>query len=95
MSSTRALKLLTALAAAAVAFAPAATADPESPSYHQGQQAIDDAASQGPLHINDLTRYCNTLLGFELKSGHLARVDSPPEFIAGCYDEGQKLLPSQ
>ncbi|CAM5707377.1 hypothetical protein MAUB1S_05165 [Mycolicibacterium aubagnense] len=95
MSSTRALKLLTALAAATFAISPIATADPGSPSYNQGKQAIDDAASQGPLHINDLTRYCNTLLGFELKSGHLARVDSPPDFIAGCQDEGHRLLPPQ
>ncbi|OMC37698.1 hypothetical protein A5742_08590 [Mycolicibacterium fortuitum] len=89
------MKLLAAVAAVAVAISPVATADPGSPSYSQGQQAIDDAASQGPLHIKDLTRYCNTLLGFELKSGQLARVDSPPDFIAGCQDEGQKLLPSQ
>lgn len=96
VSSTRVLKLLTAAAAvAAVAIAPVAAADPGSPSYNQGKQAIDDAASQGPLHVSDLTRYCNTLLGFELKSGQLARVDSPPDFIAGCQDEGQKLLPPQ
>ncbi len=86
------MKLLTALAGIAVAISPVATADPGSPSYNQGKQAIDNAASQGPLHVNDLTRYCNTLLGFELKSGHLARVDSPPDFIAGCQDEGQTLL---
>jgi len=97
VSSTRALKLQTAAlaAVAAVAIAPVATADPGSLSYNQGKQAIDDAASQGPLHVNDLTRYCNTLLGFALKSGQLARVDSPPDFIAGCQDEGQKLLPPQ
>ena len=96
VSSTRALKLLTAAAAvAAVAIAPVAAADPGSLSYNQGKQAIDDAARQGPLHVNDFTRYCNTLLGFTLKTGQLARVDSPPDFIAGCQDEGQTLLPSQ
>lgn len=95
VSSFRALKLLAALAAVAVAISPVATADPGSPSYNQGQQAIDGAASQGLLRVNDLTRYCNTLLAFELKSGQLAWVDSPLDFVAGCRDEGQKLLPSQ
>ncbi len=94
VGSSRGLKLL-AVAAVAVAISPVATADPGSPSYNQGKQAIDDAASQGPLYVKDLTRYCNTLLGFELKSGQLAWVDSPPDFIAGCQDEGRKLLPSQ
>lgn len=87
--------LLAAFAALAVVVSPAAQADPGSPSYDQGKQAIDDAAHQGPLHVTDLARYCNTLLGFELKSGNVARVDSPPDFIAGCQDEGQTLLPSQ
>jgi hypothetical protein len=90
-----ALTLLTALVAVAVAFSPVATADTGSPSYNQGKQAIDNAAQQGPLHVSDLTGYCNTLLGFELKSGQIARVDSPPDFIAGCQDEGRALLPSQ
>jgi hypothetical protein len=95
VNRNRTLTLLTAVAAAVIAAAPAAQADPGSPSYNQGKQAIDDAAHQGPLHVTDLTRYCNILLGFELKSGQMARVDSPPDFIAGCQDEGHVLLPSQ
>jgi hypothetical protein len=94
VSRNRILTLLLAFAAAVIALTPAAQADPGSPSYNQGKQAIDDAAHQGPLHVTDLTRYCNTLLGFELKSGQVARVDSPPDFIAGCQDEGRVLLPS-
>jgi hypothetical protein len=95
MSLNRAQKLLMALAAVATAVSPIATADPGSTSYNQGRQAIDDAVHQEPLHVNDLATYCNTLLGFELKSGQIARVNSPPDFIAGCEDEGHTLLPSQ
>jgi hypothetical protein len=95
VSSNGALTLLTALAAVALIASPVATADPGSPSYNQGKQSIDDAAHQGPLHITDLTQYCNTLLGWEAKSGHIAQIDSPQDFVAGCEDEGHVLLPSQ
>jgi hypothetical protein len=30
----------------------------------------------------------------DLKSGKIARVDSGPDFIAGCQDEGRALLAS-
>jgi hypothetical protein len=95
VNCNRALKLLTAFAAVAFVASPVATADPGSPSYNQGKQSIDDAAHQGPLHITDLTQYCNILLGWETKSGHIAQVDSPPDFIAGCEDEGHVLVPTQ
>ena len=95
VTRNRALKLVSALAAVAVVSAPIAAADPGSPSYTQGEQAIHNAAQQGPLHVSDLTGYCNTLLAFTLRSGQIARVDSPADFIAGCQDEGHSLLPPQ
>jgi len=80
------LRLALAVAISCVAFilSPAAAADPESPSYEAGQQIIDDAARQGPLHVTDLSAYCHTLLGWATKSGEIARVEAPEDFLAGC-----------
>ncbi|BBZ15141.1 hypothetical protein BST20_17755 [Mycobacterium branderi] len=91
------MALAVAVSAAAVVFSPAAAADPGSPSYDLGKQAIDDAARQNPLHVanGDLAGYCDTLLKWELKSGKLAKVDSRGDFIAGCQDEGRAILGSQ
>lgn len=80
---------------AALLLSPFAAADPGSPSYEQGKQSIDAAARQGPLHVTDLTGYCETLLGWELKSGHIARVESRSDFLVGCEDEGRNLLAPQ
>lgn len=73
--------------------APAAGADPGSPSYNQGKQAIDDQVYRHHVRMTadwfqDLD-YCRQLLGNALKSGLMPRVDSPSDFIAGCQDEGR------
>lgn len=80
---------------AVLALSPAAGADPGSPSYDQGRQSIDDAASHGPLRVSDLAAYCDTLMRWELKSGQIAVVESPADFISGCQDEGRTILSSQ
>ena len=80
---------------ASLVFSPFAAADPECSSYELGKQSVDDAARQGPLHVTDLPRYCDTLLAWELKSGRVARVVSRSDFIAGCDDEGRVLIAGQ
>jgi hypothetical protein len=40
----------------------------------------------------DWNRYCDQILEGNLKSGKVLQVDSPPDFIAGCTDEGRALL---
>ncbi|WP_409437412.1 hypothetical protein [Mycobacterium sp. SMC-14] len=80
---------------ASLVFSPFAAADPECSSYELGKQSVDDAARQGPLHVTDLPRYCDTLLAWELKSGRVARVESRSDFIAGCDDEGRVLIAGQ
>ena len=80
---------------ASLLLSPFAAADPGSPSYELGKQSIANAARQGPLHVTDLPGYCDTLLGWELKSGQIAAVESRSEFIAGCEDEGRVLLAGQ
>jgi hypothetical protein len=79
-------------------FAPDATADPGSPSYGQGKQAIDEQVQQHHVQLDpvtDLNQYCQQILMGDLKSGKIARVDSGPDFIAGCQDEGRALLASR
>jgi hypothetical protein len=82
------------MSAAAAVLCPAAAADPGSPSYQQGKQAIDDQVQlhhvQFPAGTN-WQDYCQEELRNVLKSGKVARVDSPPDFIAGCSDEGRAL----
>ncbi|MFL0275521.1 hypothetical protein [Mycobacterium sp. SMC-19] len=80
---------------ASLVFSPFAAAGPECSSYELGKQSIDDAARQGPPHVTDLPRYCDTLLGWELKSGRVARVESRSDFIAGCEEEGRVLIAEQ
>jgi hypothetical protein len=40
----------------------------------------------------DLHAYRETLLRSDLKSGQVARVDSPSDYVTGCQDEGRVLL---
>ena len=80
---------------AVLALSPAVAADPGTPSYEQGRQSVDDAASHGPLRVTDLAAYCNILMRWELKSGQIAVVESPDDFINGCQDEGRIILASQ
>jgi hypothetical protein len=92
------LGLVAAMSAAVVVFCPAAAADPGSPSYQQGKQAIDEQIQQYRVQLNpstDLNQYCQRVLASDLKSGKIARVDSSPDFIAGCQDEGRALTASQ
>jgi hypothetical protein len=94
----RGLRLTAAVGAATVVFARAAGADPGSPSYEQGRQAIDEQVNHFHVQLNpsiDLNRYCQGVLMGDLKRGKFARVDSAPDFIAGCRDEGRTLLASQ
>ncbi|WP_144207204.1 hypothetical protein [Mycobacterium tilburgii] len=79
-------------------FARAAAADPNSPSHGQGKQAIDEQVQQHHVRLDpatDLNEYCHQVLMGSLKSGKIARVDSGPDFIAGCQDEGRALLASR
>ena len=75
--------------------APAALADPTSASYDQGRKSIADAVSKGPLHVNNPDRYCETLLGWDLRIGNITGVDSPPDFISGCADAVREHMASQ
>lgn len=89
---------LAAVVGLAVVLAPAAGADPTSESYAQGQQALDEQVQQYHVQLNpgtDLSQYCQQLLMGNLKSGKLARVDSGPDFLAGCQDEARAVLASQ
>jgi hypothetical protein len=92
------LRLAAVISAVVFVFAPAARADSGSPSWDQGKQAIDDQVLHRHVQLtpsDDLYVYCQSLLGNVLKSGMIARVDSPPDFVAGCQDEGRALLGSQ
>lgn len=94
---SRGLSVAAAVSAAAVVFAPAAAADPDSPSYGQGKQAIDEQVQQYHVQLSpgtDLNQYCQRVLNSDLKSGKIGRVDSGPDFIAGCQDEGRTLIAS-
>jgi hypothetical protein len=89
--------LAAVISAATVVFAPAAGADPGSPSYNQGKQAVDDQVLNRHVQLTpgtDLYQYCDRLRANVLKTGSMARVDSPPDFIAGCQDEGNALIAS-
>ena len=97
VSSIRGLTLAAVISAAAVVFAPAAGADPGSPSYNQGKQAVDDQVLNRHVQLTpgtDLYQYCDRLRANVLKTGSMARVDSPSDFIAGCQDEGNALIAS-
>lgn len=97
VSRIRGLTLAAVISAAAVVFAPAAGADPGSPSYNQGKQAIDDQVLNRHVQLppgTDLYQYCDRLRANVLKTGMMARVDSPTDFIAGCQDEGNALIAS-
>jgi hypothetical protein len=90
-------RLVASIGAAIVLFCPSAAADPGSPSYQQGKQSIDDAVHQYNVQLTpstDLHQYCETLLRSDLKSGQIARVDVPSDYVAGCQDEGRALLAS-
>ncbi|GKU35449.1 hypothetical protein [Mycobacterium montefiorense] len=98
VSCNRGSTLVAAIGAVAFVFAPAAAADPGSPSYGQGKQAIDEQVQQYHVQLSpstDLNQYCQKVLMSDLKSGKIARVDSGPDFIAGCQDEGRALLAPQ
>lgn len=98
VSRIRGLTLAAVISAAAVVFAPAAGADPGSPSYNQGKQAIDDQVLNRHVQLppgTDLYQYCDRLRANVLKTGMMARVDSPADFIAGCQDEGNTLIASR
>ncbi|AGZ51821.1 hypothetical protein PJK45_29095 [Mycobacterium kansasii] len=97
VNCSRRVTLAAVVGAVAVVFAPAAVADPNSPSYSQGKQAIDEQVQQYHVQLNpgtDLNQYCQQVLMGDLKSGKIARVDSGPDFLAGCQDEGRALLTS-
>jgi hypothetical protein len=92
------LRLVAGVSAAVVVFCPAAAADPGSPSYQQGKQAIDDQVQQHHVQFpvsTDWQQYCQDELRNVLKSGKVPRVDSSSDFIAGCQDEGRALAVSQ
>ncbi|BBY24080.1 hypothetical protein [Mycobacterium stomatepiae] len=94
MSWIRGGRLVAAAGAFVVFWCPTAVADPGSPSYLQGKQAIDDQVQQHHVQFPAGTNwqdYCQEELRNVLKSGKVARVDSPPDFIAGCSDEGRAL----
>ncbi|WP_231996896.1 hypothetical protein [Mycobacterium scrofulaceum] len=90
----RGLGLAAFISAASLVFVPVAAADPDSPSYGQGKQAIDEQVQQYHVQLGpstDWAQYCQRVLNSDLKSGKVSRVDSPADFIAGCQDEGRAL----
>lgn len=77
----------------AVLCAPVAGADPGSPSYNLGKRAIDEQVRN---HVKfapdtDWQQYCQGALSDFLRSGRVAQVNSPDDFIAGCQDEGRAV----
>ncbi|WP_234786440.1 hypothetical protein [Mycolicibacter sinensis] len=96
MSAARVLA--TAVTTAALVVAPAAAADSECSACAQGKEAIDDQVLRRHVQLtanDDLHQYCESLLRNVLKSGRVARVDSPPDFVASCEDEGRMLIAGQ
>lgn len=94
----RGVGLAALMSAAAFVFTPAAAADPDSPSYGQGKQAIDEQVQQYHVQLSpttDWAQYCQRVLNSDLKSGKISRVESPADFIAGCQDEGRTLIASR
>ena len=85
-------------AAVALVLAPAAAADPESPSNDQGRQAINEQVFHYHVQLkpsdDDFHDYCQQVLVGVLKTGKLSRVDSKADFIRGCQEEGRALLAS-
>lgn len=98
VNGRRGMTLAAGVGLLAVVFAPAAGADPTSPSYAQGEQALDEQVQQYQVQLNpgtDLIQYCQQLLMGNLKSGKIARVESGPDFLAGCQDEARAVIASQ
>jgi hypothetical protein len=92
VSRIRGARLAAAMSAAVVVCCPTAAADPGSPSYQQGKQAVDDQVQQHHVQFpagTNWPEYCQEELRNVLKSGKVARVDSAPDFVAGCQDEGR------
>lgn len=90
--------LVAAVSALAFIFAPVAAADPNSPSYVQGKQAITDQIQHYHVQLNantDWNTYCEQVLESDLKRGAILQVDSTPDFIAGCTDQGRALIASR
>jgi len=78
-------------------FAPVASADPNSPSYVQGKQAITEQIQHYHVQLNantDWNTYCEQVLESDLKRGAILQVDSTADFIAGCTDQGRALIAS-
>lgn len=97
VSHVRGWIMAAVIGAAAVIFVPIGGADPGSPSYNQGKQAIDEQIQHYHVQLNadtDWNQYCQRVLQSDLKSGKIAQVDSAPDFIAGCTDEGRALVAS-
>ncbi|WP_232002332.1 MULTISPECIES: hypothetical protein [Mycobacterium] len=87
--------LVAAISALAFVFAPVAAADPNSPSYLQGKQAITEQIQHFHVQLNantDWNTYCEQVLESDLKRGAILQVDSTPDFIAGCTDGGRALI---
>jgi hypothetical protein len=94
----RGLRLLVAVTAVAFVSAPHAGADPGSPSYNRGKQAVDDVVRQygvaGFTDGNVGQDYCVSLLAQLVKSGTIRQLDSQSDFIAGCEDESRVVVAS-
>jgi hypothetical protein len=92
------MRLVGSIGAAVVIFCPIASADPGSLSYQQGKQALDEQVNKYHVQLKpstDLNGYCQVVLMNALKSGKISRVDSGPDFIAGCQDEARAAIASQ
>lgn len=87
--------LAVAMGVTTILLAPAANADGESASYVQGKQIIDEQVYKMHVQLGDdsgLDSYCRNLLQNALRTGQIARVESPSDFIAGCQDEGRAIV---
>lgn len=99
VSWNRSLNLVSAVCAAVgMAVSPVATADSGSPSYNAGRQAIDNLVNIHHVQFpadTDWPTYCEQVRANALRTGQILQIDSPPDFIAGCQDEGRTLVPSK
>lgn len=94
----RVWKLFAAVAVAACAASPIASADSGSPSYDAGKQSIDNLVNVHHVQFpsdTDWPTYCEQVRTNALRTGQILHIDSPADFVAGCQDEGRALASSR
>lgn len=59
-----------------------------------GKRAVDEQVRQHHTKLapdTDWNQYCADALNTFVRSGRVAQVDSPDDFMAGCQDEGRAV----